>query len=73
MIVQITCAKVGHRQAPFKQNGPRKAGRSVCGPYLVEANLRSKLRPAGPAGAKVTNRQAPLCVGLYRQAAPAAS
>jgi hypothetical protein len=26
---------------------------------LVEANLRSKLRPVGPAGAKVTNRQAP--------------
>ena len=26
MIVQITCAKVGHRQAPFKQKPNHKVG-----------------------------------------------
>jgi hypothetical protein len=28
--VQITCAKVGHRQAPFKQKPSRNAGVLLC-------------------------------------------
>ena len=58
MIVRITRAKVGHCQAPSKQNGPQKRA-VLFGTYLVEANLRSKLRPAGPAGAKGLICQAP--------------
>jgi len=39
-------------QSALKQNSP-------AGPIAAKANLRSRLRPGGPAAAKVGHRQAP--------------
>jgi hypothetical protein len=54
MIVQITCAKVGHRQAPFKQKpDPQRSG--FCFAVNKYAGGISELTPTNAgAGAAAT-------------------
>jgi hypothetical protein len=69
MIVQITCAKVGHRQAPFKQKPDRKVGLFVLrtaptfderGRPIIKPNvLKSRHVAPGLTGRAAANVAAP--------------